>query len=269
MSARAPLFDLRQRGVAVALGFANHALFGLGVGCMMLGLHSGMRTGVGPLRGPGAWLANLGLVLHFPFLHSYLLTPAGRARLARLVPRGLGRELSTTTYAMAASLQLLAVFGLWSPSGAVWWEPPGALRAAFDVAFAASWLLLARAMWDAGLDVQSGSLGWLSVARGRAPGYGPFPQRGLFRLCRQPVYLAFALTLWTGPVWTPDHLAIALVWTTYCVLGARVKERRYLAAFGDEFRAYQRRVGFWWPAPAALRIAAAQPPRGRRDSFDV
>jgi protein-S-isoprenylcysteine O-methyltransferase Ste14 len=240
-------FDRRQRAIAIGFGLANHALFALGVGSMVLGLRTGMQTGLGALRAPAAWLANLALVLHFPFLHSYLLTPAGRARLARLVPRGLGRELSTTTYALAASLQLLVVFVLWSPSGVVWWEPTGALRTAFDVAFAASWLLLAKAMWDAGLDVQSGSLGWLSVARGQRPRYAPFPQHGLFRVCRQPVYLAFALTLWTGAVWTPDHLAVALVWTAYCALGARVKERRYLAAFGDEFRAYQQRVGFWWP----------------------
>jgi protein-S-isoprenylcysteine O-methyltransferase Ste14 len=241
------LFDRRQRGTAIAVGAANHALFAAGVGCMMLGLYTGMRSGAGPLQGPAAWLANAALALHFPFLHSYLLTPAGRARLSRLAPRGLGRELSTTTYAMAASLQLLVVFGLWSPSGVVWWEPTGALRTAFGLAFGASWLFLAKSMWDAGLDVQSGALGWLSVARGRRPAYGPFPQHGLFRWCRQPVYLAFALTLWTGPVWTPDHLAIAALWTGYCVLGARVKERRYLATFGEPFRAYQRRVGFWWP----------------------
>jgi protein-S-isoprenylcysteine O-methyltransferase Ste14 len=176
--------------------------------------------------------------------------------VARRVPFRLGRDLATTTYAMGASLQLLVVFGLWSPSGILWWEPAGAPGGVFDLAFAASWLLLAKAMGDAGLGIQSGSQGWLAVARGLRPRYGPFPQHGLFRWCRQPVYLAFALTLWTGPVWTPDHLVIAAVWTAYCVLGARIKERRYLAAFGDEFRAYQRRVGFWWPA------ASTEPPRG-------
>jgi protein-S-isoprenylcysteine O-methyltransferase Ste14 len=247
-----------ERSVAGAFGVANHLLFLLGVGWMLVSLHSGMRTGLGPLQGPLAWLANAALVLHFPLLHSWLLTSAGRVRLARLVPCGLGRDLSTTTYAMAASLQLVVVFGLWSPSGVTWWEPQGAARTAFDAAFAASWLLLARAMWDAGLDVQSGAKGWLAVVRGRRPRYGPFPQHGLFRVCRQPVYLAFALTLWTGAVWTPDHLMIAVVWTAYCVLGARVKERRYLAAFGGEFRAYQQRVGFFWPAPA-LRGPATGP----------
>ena len=240
-------FDRRERAVATALGVLNHGVFAAGVACMVRGLYTGLGTGSGPLHGTVAWLANLALALQFPLLHSYFLTSAGRARLARTVPAGLGRELATTSYATAASLQLLLVFALWSPSGVVWWQPTGVLRAAFAAAFAASWLLLARAMWDAGLDVQSGSLGWVAVARGREPAYGPFPQNGLFRMCRQPVYLAFALTLWTGPVWTPDHLLLALIWTGYCVLGARVKERRYAAAFGDEFRAYQRRVGFWWP----------------------
>jgi len=39
---------------------------------------------------------------------------------------GLGRDLSTTTYASVASLELLLVFGLWSPSGVTCWEPTGA-----------------------------------------------------------------------------------------------------------------------------------------------
>ena len=252
LQARSP-YDARQRLFAASLGAANHALFAAGVGLMMWSLRSGMRAGLGPFRGTSASLANAALVLHFPLLHSYLLTAPGRARVARLVPFGLGRDLATTTYATGASLQLLLVFGLWSPSGVTWWEPEGALRTGFDAAFAGSWLLLAKAMGDAGLGIQSGAQGWLAVARGRKPGYGAFPQHGLFRWCRHPVYLAFALTLWTGAVWTPDHLAIAVVLTSYCVLGAHVKERRYLAAFGDEFRAYQQRVGFWWPAPFAGR----------------
>jgi protein-S-isoprenylcysteine O-methyltransferase Ste14 len=148
------------------------------------------------------------------------------------------------------------VFGLWSPSGVTCWEPTGAPRIALDVAFAASWLVLAKAMADAGLGVQTGAKGWVAVVRGRRPAYGPFPRHGLFRVCRQPVYLAFALTVWTSPSWTPDHLAIAIPWTIYCVLGAQAKERRYLAVFGDEFRAYQRQVGFWWPIPLGGRRRA-------------
>jgi methanethiol S-methyltransferase len=40
------------------------------------------------------------------------------------------------------------------------------------------------------------------------PIFRDMPTRGLFRLIRQPIYAAFALTLWTVPVWTPDQLVL-------------------------------------------------------------
>lgn len=68
-----------------------------------------------------------------------------------------------------------------------------------------------------------------------------------FRYTRQPVYLAFALTLWTGPVWTPDKLVLALLWTAYCIVGPRFKERRYLQYYGEEFERYRESVPYWLP----------------------
>lgn len=247
--------NTRKRQLALLLGICTHASFALGVGWMALSLATGMRAGCGPLHGGSAALANLGLALHFPLLHSFLLSRPGSRALARSAPLGLGTDLATTSYAAVASLQLVVVFGLWSPSGIVWWEPTGVLRGAWLIAYGACWLLLGKAMADAGLDVQTGAKGWLAVWRGRRPRFGPFPRHGLFRFCRQPVYLAFSLILWTGPVWGPDHLAIALVWTAYCIFGARVKERRYLAHHGESFRAYQEAVPFWLPRRRAAHDA--------------
>jgi 2-polyprenyl-6-hydroxyphenyl methylase/3-demethylubiquinone-9 3-methyltransferase len=81
------------------------------------------------------------------------------------------------------------------------------------------------------------------------------PATGLFRIVRQPIYVAFALTLWTVPVWTPDQLLVAVVLTAYCVGGPLLKERRFRHRFGHEFLAYARRVPYWspWPRPAAIR----------------
>ena len=104
-------------------------------------------------------------------------------------------------------------------------------------------------MSDAGLAVQTGFLGWSAVARDRAPIYGDFAAKGTFRVVRQPVYLAFACTLWTGPVWTPDHLLLATAWTGYCVFGPVLKERRYLRAYGERFARYRDRVPYWLPVP--------------------
>lgn len=246
-----------RRLVAVAWGLLCHGSFLVGVLAMLLGLHQGLRTGLGRLEGAAALVVNAALVLQFPLLHSFFLARPGQRLLAAVTPLGLGRALATTTYATFASLQVLATFALWSPSGVVWWEAQGASRVVLDVLYAGSWLLVVKAMHDAGLGVQSGSLGWLAVARGRDPRYGPLPTQGLFRACRQPIYGAFALTLWTGAVWTPDRLALAVAWTAYCVVGPVLKERRYERLFGDAFRAYRARTPYFVPRLRAPREAEA------------
>ena len=123
------------------------------------------------------------------------------------------------------------------------------------VIYAAAWLLLLTSIVNAGFPLQVGLLGWWAVARGRKPIYPPMPRRGLFRLCRQPIYVAFALTLWTVPVWTPDQLAVAIVLTLYCVVGPLFKEVRFERLLGAEFTNYRRHVPYWllWPRPTISR----------------
>jgi protein-S-isoprenylcysteine O-methyltransferase Ste14 len=175
------------------------------------------------------------------------LTARGRAVLARLAPRPYGPDFAPSTFAGVASAQVLATFWLWSPTGIVLYEPKGAWLVAFDVAYAASWGLLVKAIADAGVGLQSGSIGWLAVLRGTRPNYGEMPRRGLFLACRQPIYLAYALTLWTGPVRTLDGLLLAVPWTAYCYFGPRLKERRYEGWFGEAFVKYRSEVPYFLP----------------------
>ena len=65
------------------------------------------------------------------------------------------------------------------------------------------------------------------------------PTTGLFRIIRQPIYVSFALTLWTVPVWTPDQLALAMALTAYCLLAPKLKENRFEKRYGMRFRAYR------------------------------
>ena len=239
----------RRRLIAALYGLAAHGIFVAGVGAMVLNLHQGMRFSIGTAHGAAAWLANALLIFQFPILHSFLLGRRGGALLARLAPGGLGGALSTTTFAAIAAVQIALTFLLWSPSGIVWWEPHGAAALVSNGLYAASWIFLLKALYDAGFPLQTGSLGWTAVWRGEKPVYGSFPTGGLYRWTRQPVYLGFALTLWTGPVWTPDRLALALLWTTYCVVGPRLKERRYLRRHGENFRRFQAEVSYMVPGP--------------------
>ena len=111
----------------------------------------------------------------------------------KLAPAPHGATLATTTYATIASLQLLALFTLWTPSGIVVWRAEGAMFGVMCALFALSWLLLTKASFDAGPELQSGALGWTALARGIAPRYPDMPERGLFRVVRQPIYVAFAV----------------------------------------------------------------------------
>jgi len=242
-----PEYSRAQRCTAAACGVVCHASFVAGIGAMIAGLFGGLAAGLGPFRGDAALVANAALILQFPVLHSALLSPFGRRQLSRLAPARLGDELSSTTYATIASWQLLATFLLWSPSGIVWWWADGITWWILSALYAAAWILLLKTMVDAGLALQTGFLGWGAVVRGIRPRYAAFVPRGTFLHVRHPIYVAFALTLWTAPVWTPDRFALALGWTAYCLAGPLLKERRYLHAYGSAFDAYRRRVPYWIP----------------------
>jgi len=234
-------------GLALIYAGLCHGLFALGAGAMVFGLYTGLSYGFGALAWPWAAAANLVLLVQFPLAHSVLLSETGRAWLARLGPMGEGKRLATTTYVIIASAQLLILFTLWTPSGIVVFQAEGLVFWGMSVLFAASWLLLAKASFDAGPGLQSGWIGWIALLRNRAPKFPDMPETGLFRIIRQPIYAAFALALWTPPIWTLDQLVIAVTYTAYCILAPLRKEQRFRRIYGARFDAYCARVAYWLP----------------------
>lgn len=236
-----------ERVWALLFGALCHGGFLAAVSALAHGLSTGLRSGRGTLHGGTALLANGALALQFPLLHSALITRRGRLLLGRLAPARLGPALAPTTYALLASVQIGSTFLLWSPSGRVLWEPAGAARALHLALYAGAWLFLGKALLDAGLGLQTGWIGWNAVWRGREVAYPGLPVQGLFSRCRQPIYLGFALVLWTAPGWTPDRVVLAALWSTYCVLGPVHKERRFRAIYGKQFDTYRERVPYLFP----------------------
>lgn len=232
---------------ALCFGVVCHVCFALGVLTMMAAMFFGMSRSLGAVPQPWTPIANAALLVQFPVLHSLLLTSRGRVLLGCMAPRGAGATLSTTTYATIAAVQVFALFAFWSPSGTVWWQASGLLLVVMCLLYAGSWVLLGKAMADAGLALQTGALGWTALLRGRKAVYPPMPVTGLFRFTRQPIYVAFALTLWTVPTWTPDQLVVAITLTAYCVIGPMFKEARVRRIHGSAFQAYARTVPYWFP----------------------
>jgi protein-S-isoprenylcysteine O-methyltransferase Ste14 len=239
--------------LALGLGALCHTLFAAGVLAMIVAMFFGLSESLGRVSWPMAVLANGALILQFPLAHSLLLTGPGGRLLARLIPGPHGQTLATTTYAIIASAQLLALFALWTPSGIVWWRAEGVAFSLVSAAYATSWLILLKASFDAGAEVQSGALGWMSLLARIRPVFPDMPTLGLFRLIRQPIYAAFALTLWTPPVWTPDQLVLAVSLTAYCMLAPRLKERRFADRYGARFDRYRTEVPYMLPQLTAAK----------------
>ena len=242
----------RRRIVAAVYGLLCHGLFVAGVGMMIFQMYFGMSRSFGTLAPPMSWLVNAVLLVQFPLAHSLLLSPPGRRLLTRLAPSAFGTALSATTYVIVASAQVLALFAFWTPSGSIWWQAQSGPFWILTTLYAASWLLLAKAIFDAGITLQTGSLGWWAVFRNARPVYPGMPTRGLFKLCRQPIYLAFTCTVWTVPVWTPDQLFIAVGLTAYCIVGPLFKEARFARLFGQPFVDYQKARPYWLPISRPL-----------------
>ena len=239
----------RRFQVAYALGYGvvTHAVFATAVVIMVIALYRGLNTGIGTLHGGMALIANALLLVQFPVLHSFFLTTRGRALMARFAPAGLGKDLATTTFVLIASLQLMAAFLFWTPSGVTIYAATGKALWFFWALYLSSWIFLIKALTDAGLGIQMGYLGWTAVVRGKKPDFGTFPTHGLFRLIRHPVYLGFALVMWTAPNITLDGLLLASSWTTYCLIGPLLKEHRYSGWYGEKFARYRAAVPYFLP----------------------
>ena len=228
---RAPVGAFRVC-IALVHGVVCHSMFIAAVLAMIVAMFFGMSKSFGTIPAPWAIIANIFLILQFPIIHSFLLSKSHVRVLAKLAPAAFATTLATTTYTIIASTQLFILFALWTPSGIIWWQAEGFVLIVVSFLYLVSWLLLIWASYDAGAEMQSCTLGWLSLAQNINPVFPDMPTQGLFSIIRQPIYVAFALTTWTVPVWTPDQLCLALVLTAYCIIAPRLKKRRYLQRYG-------------------------------------
>jgi hypothetical protein len=253
--------SLKRKILALAYGFLCHAIFLIAGLTMVVVMGSGMTLGQGSVPDSWALWANVLLLLQLPTGHSFFLTDRGRRALKRFAPSSIACDMVPTVYVIIAALQVFALFVFWTPSGIIWWQAQGSLLPVFLALFALSWALLGLSTLNAGMELQSGFNGWSAVFLGRHVRYPDMPTTGMFRFTRNPIYVSFALTTWTVPVWTPDQLLVAVALTSYCILGPILKEARYRRIHGNRFEEYARHVPYWLP-----RIPPAPNEQGDRRS---
>ena len=234
--------------IAFLYGLLCHVLFTASVITMLVAMFFGMSQSFGKIPAPYSYFLNLLLLLQFPIVHSFLLSSIGKKYLLYFSPKQYSKTLASTIFALLASIQLFLLFFCWTPTQIIIWEASGTSYFLMCTLYSFSWLLLIWASIDAGAELQSGALGWMSLAQNKAPKFPGLPTFGLFKFIRQPIYAAFALTTWTTPNWTLDQLLIAVIFTFYCVIAPIFKERRLEKRFGDKFTDYKSQVPYMVPS---------------------
>ena len=176
---------------------------------------------------------NLALFAIFAGHHSVF----ARTAIKRLVTTYVPPELERSLYVWIASLLLIAVCVLWRPLPGVAYAHHGELAAVHWTIVLAGFSLTFR---SAGV-LDPLELAGIRQAAGetRAP---VFKIVGPYHVVRHPIYFGWLLIVFGVPEMTWTRFEFALVSSAYLVLAIPIEERSLVDAYGDTYRAYQRRV---------------------------
>jgi len=205
-----------------------------------------------------ALLVNTALLLGFGLQHSVMARPGFKARLARIVPPPIERS----TYVLASSLALVALFAFWQPMPQVVWhvEDPIGRAALTGLFLAGVGLVLLSTFLIDHFDL----FGLRQVVlrfRGRAYQEKRFATPLLYRFIRHPLYVGWLVTFWAAPTMSSGHFLLALVMTSYILVAIPLEERDLLAALGEPYRRWRERTPLFVPrlgkveAPVEVRPA--------------
>lgn len=201
-----------------------------------------------------AILINAGLLALFSVQHSVMARPFFKCWFTRIIPESAERS----TYTLASSLALIALFWFWQPLGGVVWQVDNKIGQALLLAgLAAGFLLvLAVSFMINHFDLFGLRQVWLYF-RNRPYTTVQFKTPALYKYVRHPLYVGWLLSFWCTPTMTLTHLFFAVLTTGYILVGMTLEERDLQDAH-PEYADYKRTTPAFVPRVGSAPTADEQ-----------
>lgn len=185
-----------------------------------------------------ALLINSALLAVFALQHSIMARPFFKRWIKRWIPEHIERS----TYVLASSLALIALFIFWEPMGGMVWSVESTIGSALLMGgFAFGWLLVLVSTFCINhFDLFGLRQVWLNF---RGIEYTPlvFKTPWIYRVIRHPLYLGWFFAFWCTPTMTVTHLVFAIATTVYILVAIQFEERDLIAEH-PQYREYMKRV---------------------------
>ncbi len=187
----------------------------------------------------------------------FAIQHSGMARrgFKRWLTGWMAEPLERSTYVLLSSLALILLFWQWRPLPAVIWDvqPTWAFWLLYAL-FALGWLIVLTGTFAINhFDLFGLRQVWYAAHQKQRPDLD-FIENFYYGLIRHPLMLGFVIAFWATPHMTAGHLLFAAASTGYILIAVRfLEERDLVAAHGDAYRDYQKRVPMICPWPRRQR----------------
>jgi protein-S-isoprenylcysteine O-methyltransferase Ste14 len=192
-----------------------------------------------------ALLVNGGFLALFALQHMIMARTWFKKRWTKIVPSVVERS----TFVLVTSVILCAMVWQWRPLPTVLWHVEGLGATALWTVCGLGWAIVLVSTFLIDHFELFGLRQSVRHFRGLEATAPRFQERSLYRFVRHPLMTGFLLAFWATPHMTVGHLFFALMCTGYILIGTRIEERDLVAAHGERYLDYRRRVPGLLPLP--------------------
>lgn len=206
-------------------------------------------TAPGPLA--TALAVNLGLMIMMGLQHSVM----ARSRFKELLTKVISPAAERSTYVLSSGVVFILISLFWRAIDGTVWHVEGPLAIVLTALQLSGWVMVVASSF---MINHFELFGLQQVYCHFIQKPVPVPQftdRYLYKIVRHPIQLGVLLGVWFTATMTMTHLMLALLMTVYIFIGLHFEEKSLVAALGQEYKDYRKRVPMVLPFPRPAKAA--------------